>query len=227
MAAEHEKPSRSARCHPQTLKRYMDKANLPPALLAKKVGVTAKTIYEALKGIPIEKGTVHAIANVLGLSYQQLVEGVKEPADGIYPPIAPPPDDTELRTETVVILNPNLPKFDLTRAIDAIKDMTGIKGDLKIQRIEPGSIRLICQMRHSDILRLIAAMMDTNLSLLGVEGMELANHWWMLRAIALVKVLATPVTPGDDEWAELLNEQAFKFTAHRTPACFFCREPPV
>lgn len=212
---------RSVICNEEIMRIQMKKLGITATSLALAIDVDPRTIYRALAGEPKDIETVRKIATVLKVTYDDLV-------NGIYPQFIPEEhDDSDDRTETVITIRGIIDHLEVGRRIEILQAVIDTKHPITDLRTEFGSTRLICQMRRSDVLRLIAGMLDGRLALLDVSSIKIADHSWIMRSIALIKVLGTPVQPDDEAWADLLNSHQFDFLKNRASQCFLCAEPPI
>lgn len=192
--------------------------------LAEKADITARTIYRALDGEPLRLTTIRALARALDVTPETLMNG--------YDPPAVEPDrfsrryTVHIHLKTPLRLLQNHPELYHAKK-DILELISGAEYGIDIQDEGNGHAHLVLNMRDADILRLLAAMMDNNLRRLDITRIEIPDHSWMLRMLAITKVDGWPNPASPETWEERLNDRQMEFLQSRTPHCWFCARDPT
>jgi transcriptional regulator with XRE-family HTH domain len=191
---------------------------LTSAALAEKAKVSLRTIVRARTGKPIRLDSAQLIANALEVSLHTLINGWDPP---VRPDAAP---------RHTVGMRLNVPHEEMLhprrshKTIRLLKRVIGTDAEMKFSRVTNGNkTNVELPLRDSDVLRLIAAMLDGDLDDIEIEELWIDDHSWIIQILALLEYHGKTDGRDAETWDELLNSGALEFLKIRTRDCLFCR----
>jgi len=155
----------------KAVKALRTKQGLTRDELADKSGVSLGTIDKLEAGGPVYPSSLHAVAQALGSSYDDLrapgVVGVAYDLPGIK------------LTGVDVIKSGSLDQFDqvaeLEELIEKLRAIIGAKYPIIVIHVSEGSIVLSLEMHHTDVGPLVIAFANKKLDVLGVTTIVIPN----------------------------------------------------
>lgn len=147
-----------AKVQPELIHRLREMKGWSQSKLAQKAGIDAKTLSSVLNGKPYREDTISRIAEALGVTPGELLDGYASSTAGVEVP-------TEPRFEVKLVLS--IP-FEAVKTADGLSDLLrhistliDAKGAISVLDVKAGSVVLTLQMSEEDLRALIlAAIVD-------------------------------------------------------------------
>ena len=211
------KPERSIPIDAEAFETIRKKRGFKYKELAERTGISEETLRRLKKTKRLKEIYVHVLANVLETTFETLTRGID-------PPIAPREKKKVYRQQVEVTMQLDLAslndqkKEQIKRLINRV-----ISGSYRIDIVQPG-VTLILEMSESDILRLLAAMIDGDLDLLHIKTLRIKNYDWLMTILAVLENRGGKWIRLDEETMSSLKwERGFSSLNIHTQQCHFCK----
>ncbi len=208
----------------EVLDIYRNKKGFTDQDLADASGIDDRTIRRVRREGQGSMETANRIAGALGIEVEFLI-------NGIAPHLIQPLPKTKRRYNAIIELDVPFKQMD-TQAKEEkkalLKKVIGGTSDIEILKVQDGSTILTVQMSEGDVLRLLAAMMDSELDMLRVKKIRIPDHSWLVMIIALLNYDNARLRPdqlNEETISELLTSRALEDAMKlKTRDCLICKK---